>query len=305
MKKTTDKSTLKCNCSKCNTSKCNTSKQNTSKRGLVQCLAAILTNANISGFFSKTISTGKLKSVCVPGMNCYSCPGAMGACPIGAMQAVLNSRKYKFSFYVVGLLCAFGVLFGRFICGWLCVFGWIQDLLYKIPVPKLTVPKKLDKILRYLKYVVLLVFVLLLPAFLRNEYGTSSPYFCKLICPVGTLEGGIFLVLMNESLRNTIGFLFQWKIGILLVVLVLSIFIYRPFCKYICPLGAFYAIFNKVSFTRIGIEKDKCVNCGLCVKKCKMGVDVQKKQNSAECIRCGDCIKACPCKALSWSLQRK
>jgi len=268
------------------------------KRLPMQLLAALLTNAHLSGFAKGSIYGGKSKYVCVPGMNCYSCPAAVGACPIGAMQAVLNSRKFSFAFYIAGILSALGTLLGRFICGWLCVFGMIQDLLYKIPVPKVTVPKRIDKPLRYLKYAVLVILVILLPTFLNNEYGTSAPYFCKLLCPVGTLEGGIPLVLMNESLRKTTGFLFRWKLGILIVILLASMVIYRPFCKYLCPLGAFYALFHKVSFLKLNLDSDKCVNCGLCEKKCKMGVDIRKTVQSPECIRCGDCVKACPKNAL-------
>lgn len=268
------------------------------KRLPMQLLAALLTNAHLSGFAKGSIYGGKSKYVCVPGMNCYSCPAAIGACPIGAMQAVLNSRKFSFAFYIAGILSALGILLGRFICGWLCVFGMIQDLLYKIPVPKQTVPKRIDKPLRYLKYAVLVILVILLPTFLNNEYGTSAPYFCKLLCPVGTLEGGIPLVLMNESLRKTTGFLFRWKLGILIVILLASMVIYRPFCKYLCPLGAFYALFHKVSFLKLNLDSDKCVNCGLCEKTCKMGVDIRKTVQSPECIRCGDCVKVCPKNAL-------
>ena len=275
------------------------------KRLPMQLLAALLTNAHLSGFAKGSIYGGKSKYVCVPGMNCYSCPAAVGACPIGAMQAVLNSRKFSFAFYIAGILSALGILLGRFICGWLCVFGMIQDLLYKIPVPKVAVPKRIDKPLRYLKYAVLVILVILLPTFLNNEYGTSAPYFCKLLCPVGTLEGGIPLVLMNESLRKTIGFLFRWKLGILIVILLASMVIYRPFCKYLCPLGAFYALFHKVSFLKLDLDSDKCVNCGLCEKKCKMGVDIRETVQSPECIRCGDCVKVCPKNALKLNYKVK
>lgn len=280
-------------------------KKNNYLRRTVQVLSAILTNVHISGFFKGKIYTGKSKMLCVPGMNCYSCPGAAGACPIGAMQAVLGSRKYGFSFYVVGFLCLLGVLFGRFICGWLCLFGLIQDLLYKIPVPKITVNKKIDHYLRYLKYVILAVFVLGMPMFLVDQYGISAPYFCKLVCPVGTLEGGIPLVLLNKPLRDTIGFLFGWKFFILVLILAASMFIYRPFCKYICPLGAFYALFNKVSFVRIHLDENSCVHCGKCAKACKMGVDICKEQNDRECIRCGDCVQTCPTQALSMGIAPK
>lgn len=178
------------------------------------------------------------------------------------------------------------------------MFGFIEDLLYKIPTPKLKIPQKADKFLRFLKYIVLAVFVIELPTFLVNEYGTSAPYFCKLICPVGTLEDSIPLVLLNESLRKTVGFLFHWKFGVLIFIVLSSVFIYKPFCKYICQLGAFYSLFNKVSFVKIILDTEKCTGCGLCHQKCKMGVEVRNDVNGRECIRCGDCVQMCPSNAL-------
>ncbi|MDU3803561.1 4Fe-4S binding protein [Paraclostridium bifermentans] len=268
------------------------------KRNITQLIATLLTNANFKGFIEKGIYQGDTKKLCVPGLNCYSCPGALGSCPIGSLQAVLGSIKYNFSYYIVGLMTLFGVVFGRFICGWLCPFGFFQDLLYKVKVKKVKVNKTLDGALKYLKYVILLVFVIILPMFVTNEFGLSKPYFCEFICPAGTLEGGIPLVLLNESLRSTIGFLYAWKLFILIAIIILSIFVYRPFCRYICPLGAFYSIFNKFSFYKYSIDKDKCVECNACTKKCHMDIEVYKKPNSIDCIRCGECVKSCPTNAI-------
>ena len=258
----------------------------------------LLTNAHITGFLKGTIYQGPLKNFCVPGMNCYSCPGALGSCPIGAMQSLFDGRRRKFAFSVIGYLAALGLLVGRFICGWLCLFGLIQELLYKIPLPKLKVPKKLDRVLRFLKYGVLLVLVFALPFFWRNELGIGEPFFCKYLCPVGTLEGGIPLVLLQEQLRSTVGFLFRWKFAIMALVLLSSVFVHRPFCKYLCPLGAFYALFQKVSILRLALDKEKCVSCGKCEKACPMDVKVTCDPNSMECIRCGACVHACPAGAL-------
>lgn len=268
------------------------------KRRITQIITAIITNANIKGFFEGNIFKGNTKKLCVPGLNCYSCPGAMGSCPIGSMQAVIGTIKYDFSLYIAGFISLMGIIFGRFICGWLCPFGLIQDLLYKIPSHKIKVNKKINNVLKYLKYGILVVFVILLPMFLVNEFGISPPYFCEYICPAGTLEGGIPLVLLNEPLRDTIGFLFGWKMFLLVIMILSSVFIYRPFCRYICPLGAFYSLFNGISFYKFEVDKDKCTNCKACVKKCKLDIEVYKKPNSAECIRCGDCVKACPTEAI-------
>ena len=129
------------------------------RRTLIQAIAAVGQNAYLPGFFRGVIFQGKSKVLCVPGLNCYSCPGALGACPIGALQAALGQRR--FPAYVLGTLVLFGVLLGRLVCGFLCPFGLLQDLLDRVPLPKLKVPKRLDKPLRYLKYAVLVLLVVL------------------------------------------------------------------------------------------------------------------------------------------------
>lgn len=277
-------------------------KKKFSKRLIIQIISALLFNADFRGFAEGSIFTGKLKTLCLPGLNCYSCPGAMGSCPIGALQAVLTGRKHNFSFYVVGILIFFGVVFGRVICGFLCIFGLVQDLLYKIPAPKLKVPAKADRVLRYLKYAVLLILVIALPTFIHNRFGIGQPWFCKWLCPSGTLMGGLPLLAANESLRGTVGAQFVWKLAVLIAIVISSVFIYRPFCKYLCPLGAFYGLFNKISLFRMNVDKEKCIDCGACEKNCKMNVDVRRNINSAECIRCGDCSRACPVSAISRSV---
>lgn len=271
------------------------------KRHRIQGLWALLTNSYLAGFVQGKIYKGRLKNFCVPGLNCYSCPGALGACPIGAMQAVIGSWNFKLTFYVAGFLMFIGALTGRFVCGWLCPFGLIQDLLHKIPFPKKIKTFRGDTMLRKLKYVILVVFVILLPMFAVDIVGQGTPWFCKLICPAGTLEGGIPLVLLNQSIRGALGWLYVWKNVLLLVTVFLSILIYRPFCKYICPLGAVYSVFNQVSVFRYRVDQEKCTECGTCADVCKMQVDPVKNPNHRECIRCGACKKACPMKAISMS----
>lgn len=265
-------------------------------RGWIQAGTTLLTNIHLPNFFRGGIYQGKGKSVCVPGLNCYSCPAASGACPIGSFQAVVGSSKFGFSYYITGFLILLGVLLGRFICGFLCPFGWLQELLHKIPSKKLST-KKL-KPLTYLKYIILLLAVVLLPALAVNDVGMGDPFFCKYICPQGVLEGAIPLSLVNEGIRAALGTLFVQKLFILLAVVALSILFYRPFCKWICPLGAFYALLNKISLLEIKMDEQKCVSCGKCAASCKMDVDVRKTPNHAECIRCGKCITACPAEAL-------
>ena len=274
-------------------------------RKAVQAIWAVLTNLHFSGFLSGKIYQGPLKRFCVPGLNCYSCPGAIGACPIGSLQNFLSARRPRFAFYVLGFLMTIGVLVGRFICGWLCVFGLIQELLYLIPTPKLKIPAKADRVLRYFKYAVLIVFVILFPIILHDEMGVSFPYFCKWICPVGMLEGGIPLLILNETLRPAAHFLYVWKLGILILFIAAAVFIHRPFCRYICPLGAFYGLFQKVSLVRMRVDENACVNCGLCAKTCKMNVEPRRNPNSSECIRCRECVNVCPKHALSMGIKTK
>ena len=264
----------------------------------VQLLFTIVTNGYMYGFLSGNIYRGSLKYACIPGLNCYSCPGAVASCPIGALQALLNQRGFQIPFAALGFFFLFGSLLGRFVCGWLCPFGLIQDLLHKIPFPKKIKTFRGDWFLRKLKYIIFAVFVILMPMFLVDILGQGAPYFCKLICPAGTLEGGIPLVLLNKSLRSTLGFLYVWKNMLLAAVLILSVLIYRPFCKYLCPLGAVYSVFNKVSVFRYQVDREKCISCGVCADVCGMQVNPLKDANHAECIRCGACKKACPAKAI-------
>ena len=267
-------------------------------RGWIQAAATLLTNIHIPNLLKGKIYQGNVKTMCVPGLNCYSCPAATGACPIGAFQAVVGSSKFKFTYYITGFFILLGVLLGRFICGFLCPFGWFQDLLHKIPGKKLSTAKL--KPLRYLKYVILVVFVILLPAFVTNSLGMGDPFFCKYICPQGVLEGAIPLALANSGIRAALGHLFTFKFTVLALFIILSILFYRPFCKWICPLGAVYSLFNKVSFLKIQVDHEKCVGCQKCSRVCKMDVNVVDTPNHPECIRCGECMKACPTDAICY-----
>jgi polyferredoxin len=273
-------------------------------RKVIQAGWGILTNSHLVGFLEGNIYKGSLKNICVPGLNCYSCPGSLGSCPIGALQAVLGSPVHKFSFYLSGFFLVAGTFLGRLVCGFLCPFGLIQELLNKIPFPQKICSFCFDKYLRYVKYAILLIFVILLPLFAVDVVGGGQPWFCKWICPAGTLEGGIPLVLLNRALQNTLGFLYAWKMAILIAIIVLSIIIYRPFCKYFCPLGAIYALFNRIAIYKYWIDEDKCVNCMECEKACPMQARPRTHANHGECIRCGVCKKVCKAGAMMSGFKR-
>ena len=252
-----------------------------------------LFNGYAVGFARGKLYTGKLKELCVPVLNCHSCPGALGACPIGSLQKVLAGNS-RVSFYVLGTLMLFGLVLGRLVCGFLCPFGFLQDLLHKIPVKELELPDRIDRPARKLKYGVLILLVILLPMAFRDEFSTGVTFFCAFLCPAGTLEAGLPLLAANPELKLMIGGQFYWKLTVLILLVFWSMFTYRPFCRYLCPLGAFYGLFNRFSLVQYQFESEKCSGCGSCARACQMKIDVTKNVNSAECIRCGRCIAACP-----------
>ena len=274
------------------------------RRTLIQLAAAVVLNGYAVGFVKGRIFTGKSKLLCVPVLNCYSCPGALGSCPIGALQTVLCGNRYNFSFYVLGTLMLFGVVLGRLSCGFLCPFGWIQDLLGRMTRKKLNVPRPIDGCMRLLKYLMLIMIVLWLPL-ISNANSVANPFFCKYICPAGTLEGSVPHLLLNSELRELAGPLFAWKLAVLIVILSGAVFIPRCFCRYLCPLGAFYALFNRFSLYQMEFDKAKCISCQRCEQVCPMAIKVTENCNSGECIRCGKCSAACPAAAISSGFANK
>lgn len=270
------------------------------RRKVIQVAAFGFTNMKLGNLVTGRLYTGKWKNFCAPGLNCYSCPAALVSCPIGAMQSIAKSPRMSFSFYAIGIILAFGIVLGRAVCGYLCPFGLLQELIAKIPVPKF----RLKKIFRYIKYIVLLVFVIILPAVIANAAGVGKPWFCEYICPAGTLEGGLLNVFRSSALINSIGWVFWLKLGLLGAIIILCLFCYRFFCKTLCPLGAIYGLLNKISLYHVELDKNKCVDCGRCAKECRMDVDPSKEIRSAECILCGKCAATCKTGALkmSWRL---
>ena len=266
------------------------------KRKIMQLYFALLFNANLKGFVTGNIYQGKTKSFCAPGINCYSCPGAVGACPLGSLQGSFSADRSTI-YYVCGILLLYSILFGRMICGWLCPFGLVQELVFKIKTPKVK-KSPVTRILSYFKYVVLVFFVFIVPI-LYAFRDTPLPAFCKYICPAGTLEGGIGLLsnAVNESYFSMLGPLFTWKFALMVSIIVGSVFIFRLFCRFICPLGALYGLFNKFSFFGIKLDNSQCINCGQCQTHCKVDIHHVGDQ---ECISCGECIDVCPTNAISW-----
>ena len=229
-----------------------TDKKSELKRKLIQLTSALIYNADVKHWFNGTISQTQLKKICVPGLNCYSCPGALSSCPLGALQNTLASGK--FPFFITGFFLLIGTLFGRLVCSFLCPFGLFQDLLYKIPSPKVKQTTKLKSVTRklsLLKYVILAVMCIVLPLAFYLKDGFASPFFCKWICPEGTIFAGWPLVIFNENLQSAIGFLFSWKTALAVAFILWSVFMFRPFCRFFCPLGAIYSFLTKLQFLEL------------------------------------------------------
>ena len=263
----------------------------------VQLLFTIVTNGYLYGFLKGKIYRGPLKYACVPGLNCYSCPGAVASCPLGALQALLNQKGFQVPFAALGFFFLFGSVLGRFVCGWLCPFGLVQDLLHKIPVFQKKKRLPFHRILKHGGRVVLILLVCAGSMVLLGGFA-KVPAFCKYLCPSGTLLGALPLLRANAALRSQAGGLFLWKLAVLLAIVLLSIKVYRPFCQYLCPLGAIYGWFNRFSLVQIRWEQARCISCRACEKACPVSLSLGEISHSPECIRCGKCVAACPEKCL-------
>lgn len=270
------------------------------KRHLVQLFAALLYNLDFQGIATMSVGRAPSKGVCAPGLHCYSCPGAVAACPVGALQQALASASLPMGFYVGGTLLAFGALAGRTICGWACPFGFLQDMIDKVgravhlpEVRKGTWSRRLS----WLKYFMLaLVIAGPIITLVANDLG--KPLFCSFVCPAGTLPG-IALVAASPSLQSMVGVLFSWKASLLLALIVAALFVYRPFCRFLCPLGALYGFFNRFCLLRYTVDTEACTNCGACVEACRMDV---KRVGDRECIQCGACKSVCEFGAIRFSV---
>ena len=240
----------------------------------------------------------RLRFLCVPALNCHSCPAAVFACPIGVVLNFVSLRIIPL--VAIGILGLVGSIVGRFVCGWVCPFGLLQDFLHKIPSPKFTLPKWT----KFVKYIVLVVTVVLVPLFIGLD---TEAFFCKL-CPAGTLES-----LIPRSLaEGNLGALARgWpRLAVLVLVLLFAIVSMRSFCKVFCPIGAFLAIWNKFSAFSLRYEQASCPGCKKCLKDCPMDIQLedfrQKDAESvvttpSECILCLQCVDTCDLSDMKFS----
>jgi polyferredoxin len=176
------------------------------------------------------------------------------------------------------------IILGRFFCGWLCTFGAINDFIYiiskKIFKTKFKVDEKLDSVLKYLKYVILLFIIVVIWTSGSTSFDSYSPW-------------DAFAMVDNVSsaiAEYTGGFI------LLAIIAIGAVFIERFFCRYLCPLGAVFAILSKARILKIKKFRDKCGHCRICTNNCSMGIKLYQtdKVSSGECINCFKCIEVCP-----------
>lgn len=222
-------------------------------------------------------------------------PSIHALCPYGAIESLyaiiisgsMLQKIYTGTFLLLGVTVLIAVLFRRSFCGILCPFGALQELFARIGLKiwkkRPTIPFKADRVLRYAKYLVLILTAVMAWRLGRLWFSSFDPY-----AAYGHLT--VIPETLAEDPLSIIGF-------ILLGVTVAGSFVYdRFFCKYLCPAGALYAIIGKLSPTKINRDKDVCINCNLCSKACPMNIDVAKMEQvkSAECINCNECVAVCP-----------
>lgn len=228
------------------------------------------------------------KWFCNPVLACHSCALSWFACPIGVFVHFSGYRM--FPFLALGTVALFGVLLGRLLCGWVCPFGFLQDLLYRIRSPKIRLPRWTNAI----KYIVLLVTVVAIP-FVFGELTMYS--YCRL-CPASALEVTVpRVVTMGMA---AISPMVVVKLAILAGVLALCVISTRGFCRLLCPIGAILAPFNLFSFWRVRAPGGRCISCQACDRVCPTddrpserltrGIDPSR---SPDCVTCHECARVC------------
>lgn len=228
----------------------------------------------------------RMHGFCSPVFHCYSCPLATFACPIGALANF--SAIHSFPFIALGTLLLFGALFGSLVCGWACPFGFLQDLLGKIPTRKFELPRWAG----WVRIAVLVGLVGLIPYCLGED---SSLFFCRL-CPAGALEAAVPNVVNQAVAGQSVEWPSAVKIGILAAFLVSALFVWRPWCTLFCPLGAIYGLFNHVSLFVVRFQPEHCTDCDLCHKTCRYGGGAEGRAGDLQCNRCLECMQ---CDALT------
>ncbi|HWT76127.1 MAG TPA: FMN-binding protein [Mobilitalea sp.] len=182
------------------------------------------------------------------------------------------------------------MLAGRFFCGWMCAFGSLGDFIYglskQVNKHRKPMPENIDRVLKYLKYVFLLVLIIFGWSLGVDTFQNANPW---------DAFGMLFTVGAVPAVSYVISNLGP-ALLILIAIMVGSFYVERFFCRYLCPLGAIFELTSKLRITAIEKPSEKCGNCRVCTKNCPMGIQLYKKDTvkSGECINCLQCITKCP-----------
>ncbi len=235
----------------------------------------------------------RLHTFCGLAFHCHSCPLALLACPVGVLAQF--SALHVFPFLAMGTLLAAGAVVGSFVCGWACPFGLLQDLLAKMPFPKLRVPARLG----WMRFAVLAGLVVAVP----YAFGEEHPLFFCRVCPAGAAEAALPNVARQALAGETIAWPGPLKLTILVVVLAGAMFAWRPWCRVLCPLGAVYALCNRFSLFFLRFHPERCAGCTECGSVCRGGGRPQVRVDSLVCLRCLEC-QHCRCISVAAAWQR-
>lgn len=260
----------------------------TTKRRIVQSLSLVLLNTNLWAIGSER--------VCLPVMNCEACAIAWLGCPVLMMARSIAYMEVP----LIVLACVLGVglLMGRMMCAWVCPLGFLQDLLYKIPAPKISIPR----FMKWIKYGFLLLSVVAV-AYFSADFAHTKMFFCN-FCPTAALEVVLPSMIANQDYYMDTGRILRFSV--LAAVIIMAVLNHRSFCKIMCPIGALVAISNKFSIFSLKLDKNTCISCKKCDKSCPMDVHVMESPETAravnrdtECIECLSCEEKCPATAIS------
>ncbi len=251
------------------------------KRRIIQLISLISLNSYFKGFINRINYGGSLKKICIPVINCWSCPSALTGCPIGAIEVYVKSGQIPY--VPILYILVPGALLGRFFCGFICPAGFLQELLFRFKTKKF----KINRNLSYLPVFSLIFSVIIF------SYLSSQAWFSRYLCPIGTIQASIPWVILDEGIRNNIGGVFIYKIFFLIFLILMCIFVFRFFCRVLCPLGFVLGVFNKVAFLKIRYFGENCDRCTNCKDICPVELKIPEEVNNFQCIRCMNCVNIC------------
>ncbi|MBU4188087.1 MAG: 4Fe-4S binding protein [Propionicimonas sp.] len=213
-------------------------------------------------------------------------------CPFGAVETLITwattgtlIAKVHPSNLILGVaVLVAALLVGNAFCGWICPMGTVQDGLAwvakKLHLPQWQPGPRTDRVLRWGRFVVLGLVMWMSYVTGRLWFADYDPYF--------TLFSLHWLNPWTEALIVSV--------AITTAILVASLFVERLWCRYLCPLGAVFAVLGRFSFLRIRRDAATCTDCNLCDRPCPVGITVSKADPvvNADCIGCLDCVTTCP-----------